>query len=384
MKKIYLIIAGAFLIILIIISIILSFGKKSGTKIDSNTLFPTSVPRQGFVSQQKDLQNDQSLSGDSQKIPSNLNNLRPDSTGSTETKITNQNLSGSSLDISLITPVETEDFKLRYSTKLNKIVIEKKTSQAIEQFQIWARKNQMSQLIDNPSLTLIVDSGQNPDSFNPLIEFLNIFMNFSQGDQQYPVSLSLNIPSPTSPITTNNQIENNSNQSRTYYNQSGNLGSLPLPNGCNLSKAGCGPTTVAMIASSYLGNYFTPKVIVDIYKSRGYLLGCNGSYYSDAKKVLQSLGLKTTDSLFFNTEKADTVVPDLRKYLAKGWTFFALANFCNKSDGSTCGHMFWITDIDSRGNILAYDPAYGPFEIPYNENSRYPYPLYRAAFGVKK
>ncbi len=383
MKKKYLIIAGAFLIFLIIISIILSLGKKSGIKIQSNSLFPTSIPRQGFVSQQNNLQNNQPSPTNLKDQPLNSNSLSPESNDLTTTKKINQDLSGAEIDISSIEPIETEDFKLSYSTKLNKIVIEKKTSQAVEQFKIWARKNQMSQLIDNSNLTLIVSTGKNPDDFNPLIEFLNIFMNFGQGDQQYTVSSSFNIPSP-SPITTNNQTENNSSQSRTYYNQSGNLGSLPLPNGCNLSKAGCGPTTVAMIASSYLGNYFTPKVIVDMYKSRGYLLGCSGSYYSDAKKVLQSLGLKTTDSLFFNTEKADTVVPDLRKYLAKGWTFFALANFCNKSDGSTCGHMFWITDVDSRGNILAYDPAYGPFEIPYNENSRYPYPLYKAAFGVKK
>ena len=96
--------------------------------------------------------------------------------------------------------------------------------------------------------------------------------------------------------------------------------------------------------------------------------------------MFQSLGLKTTDYLVFNLEKSDTVVPDLRKYLNAGWTFFTLANF--RDNGG--GHFFWITDIDNQGNIFAYDPYYGRYEIPYNENSRYPYPLYRVAFGVKK
>ena len=86
------------------------------------------------------------------------------------------------------------------------------------------------------------------------------------------------------------------------------------------------------------------------------------------------------DILVFDAEKSETVVPDLKKYLDSGWTFFALANFCEGG----CGHYFWITDIDNKDNIWAYDPAYGRYEIPYNENSRYPFPLYRLAFGVKK
>ena len=63
---------------------------------------------------------------------------------------------------------------------------------------------------------------------------------------------------------------------------------------------------------------------------------------------MKSLGLKTTDYLVFDLEKADTVVPQLRKYLNAGWTFFTLASFCEKG----CGHYFWITDIDAKGNIL--------------------------------
>ncbi len=139
-----------------------------------------------------------------------------------------------------------------------------------------------------------------------------------------------------------------------------------------------------MIASSYLGNKYDPKTIIDLYKSKGFPLGCDGSRYSDAKQILQDLGLKTTDYLVFDAEKSDTVVPELKNYLNAGWTFFTLVRFCNDPKKGFCGHFFWITDIDNQGNIWAYDPAYGRYEIPYNENSRYPYPLYRLAFGVKK
>lgn len=352
MKKIYLVIAGAFLVLLVITSLLLSLGKKPATSTQQNSPFPTGVPT------------DQNINQQSFSDSTDLNDL----TGSTN------------LDISTITPVETENFKLQYSSKLNKIVVEKKTPQAEEQFYNWAIENQLSDLIENPDLTLIVDLGKNPDDFNPLLEFLNIFMNFGQGassNNQSPNLLISQSPE-SSPLTPNSLIPNSS--SFTYFAQCGDQGNLSLPDGCNLCSAGCGPTAVAMIASSYLGDKYDPKTIVDMYKSKNYLLGCDGSRYSDAKQVLQGLGLKTTDYIVFNKERVDTVVPQLRKYLGAGWTFFTLASFCEKG----CGHFFWITDIDDQGNIWAYDSAYGRYQIPYNENSRYPYPLYRLAFGVKK
>ncbi|MFA6017205.1 MAG: C39 family peptidase [Patescibacteria group bacterium] len=362
MKKIYIVLAGAFLILLVIISIILSLGKKSTTTTQKNTPFPTSIPT------------DQSL----QSLPSQSPNQLPIPT----TIVNSLDVSPDVLaKLSAITPVETADFKLQYSSRLQKIVVEKKTPQAETEFVNWANQNSFPQLIGNQNLTLIVDQGKNPDDFNPVIDFLNIFMNMGQGNpssnnNQANPSSTLQSPSPSS-LAPNSLAPS---PSFTYYPQCGDQGDLPLPDGCNLCQAGCGPTTVSMIAASYLGNSYTPKTIVNMYQSKGYLLGCDGSRYSDAKQILQDLGLKTTDYLVFNAERSDTVVPDLKKYLAAGWTFFTLASFC---DGG-CGHYFWITDIDAKGNIYAYDPAYGRYEIPYNENTRYPYPLYRLAFGVKK
>lgn len=238
------------------------------------------------------------------------------------------------------------------------------------------------QLVTNNSTT----SGQGqPSDLNPLIEFLNIFLNFGRnnGTTQLTPAPTSNLGSPSPSPVTNPPVDGHPPTSGyTYYAQcDSEYANLPLPDGCTVCQAGCGAATVAMISSSYSNNSFNPEKIIDIYKERDYLLGCAGSRYSDAMSLLQSLGLKTTDYIVFDYEPADQIAGDLKKYLAAGWTFFTLANF--RENGG--GHFFWITDIDEAGNIWAYDPYYGRFQAPpLNENSRYPFPKYRVAFGVKK
>ncbi|MBI5127421.1 C39 family peptidase [Candidatus Roizmanbacteria bacterium] len=287
-----------------------------------------------------------------------------------------------------LTPYENEDFSFDYSPDLNQLVVQEKTPQAREKFNQWADENGISDLAGNPEA--IVFQGQSgtdttnnslAEAAEPIIEFFNIFLNLGRGIETTQTPSGTENPSSPDTSTTNN------NQPPTtglaYFAQcDSEYADLPLPDGnCNLCQAGCGPTTVAMIASSYLGSNFNPRTIVNMYKSRGYLLSCAGSTYYDAKSILESLGLKTTDYIVFNFETADQVTGDLKKFLNSGWTFFTLANF--KSTGG--GHYFWITDIDDKGNIWAYDPYYGRLQAPpFNENSRYPFPEYRIAFGVKK
>ena len=360
MKKIYLVIAGAFLFLLIVTSMLLSLKKKSVINNQKSSPFPTSVPGQ-------------------EKTVLPQITPPPNST------------------LSTIEPVETLDFKAAYVPAFNKIVVEKKTPQAEELFNQWVDQNQLDEIINNKNDVLFTDEKIIPTPSDSIHKLENKLKNFFQlmddlnsigggtDNNQSPATNSptpakKNDRSPKPSPSTNATTGQSGNQSLTYYAQCGDLGNLSLPDGCTLCNAGCGPTSVAMIASSYLGPKYDPKVIVDLYGTNGYLLGCDGSRYTDAHELLKSLGLKTTDYLVFDSEKAETVVPELRKYLDSGWTFFALASFCE----SGCGHYFWITDIDGQGNIFAYDPAYGRYEIPYNENSRYPYPLYRLAFGVKK
>ena len=107
----------------------------------------------------------------------------------------------------------------------------------------------------------MVELGKNPDDANPLLEFLNIFMNFGQGASSTNNNQSPNLPISQSPFPTSNlqpqdqtsNVQNQTSNSLTYFAQCNGYGDLLLPSGCNLCKAGCGPTTVAMIAASYLG-----------------------------------------------------------------------------------------------------------------------------------
>src|SRR3989338_9096954 len=113
---------------------LLSLEKKSGTNIQKNSLFPTSIPQQGSSQQ-----NNQ---------PSSETAIK--NTGGNQGLIDLTGLTNS--DISTITPVETEDFKLQYSPKLNKIVVERKTPQADEKFKEWAYQYNLPQLVENNNL----------------------------------------------------------------------------------------------------------------------------------------------------------------------------------------------------------------------------------------
>lgn len=288
-----------------------------------------------------------------------------------------------------ISPFETDSFTYEYYPQLEKIVVTEKVPEGQEDYEQWIVENGFPELaVSNDAVLIEKFDGTGPinefnDGYNPMVEFLNIFFKFGQG------SPTLTTPTPTpapaqssSSSGTSSNLSSNTQSSLkyTYYAQCNGYGNIPLPSGCNVCEAGCGPTTVAMIAASYLGNQYNPKTIVDLYDEKGYYLSCAGSRYSDAKAALEGLGLKTTSYLTYNFEGADAVASDFKKYIDAGWTIFTLANYCDKG----CGHYFWVTEVQD-GKILAYDPYYGKSSPPpYNENSRSPFPKYRLAFGVKK
>ena len=209
---------------------------------------------------------------------------------------------------------------------------------------------------------------------------MNIFVNFGQGLENIQTTPG---PSPASGQPTERQPSSSSNKPSglVYYAQCNGYGKISLPSGCTLCQSGCGPTTVAMIASSYLGSEYDPQRIVNLYQQKGYFLGCGGSTPSNAKAAIESLGLKTTTYMSYGEETADRVAPDFKKYIDAGWTIFAYGDF---KEGPTGGHFFWVTDVKG-GNIYAYDPYYGKSTSPpINENDRYPFPKYKGAFGVKR
>lgn len=243
------------------------------------------------------------------------------------------------------------------------------------------------------------DSSDNGSSI--LIDLFKIFFsmpNFKTEPINTPCENGL-CPSPTleiiptnfNPLTINptpNVLNNNINQNQdnfnyVYYDQCHpDFGNTPLPQGCTLCRAGCGPTTVAMIISSLLNPSFNPERTVEYYKEKGFYVGCEGSFIFHAKEVLNQLGFLTTDYLLFDSyATAELLYKELKNYFNRGWTFFVLADFCEGG----CGHYFWVVNIDDQKNVWAYDPYYGRKQLPpFNENQYYPFPKYRYAFGVKK
>jgi len=173
--------------------------------------------------------------------------------------------------------------------------------------------------------------------------------------------------------------------SYTYYSQcSGPYDALPLPEGGTICSAGCGPTSVAMILSSYVDKTLTPPKMIDLMSKSGVHIGSGGSYISEIYSYLKGRGDVKVSSFIIPSEKglsAQEVKKDFQGYINSGWTIFVLANF--KTDGG--GHYFWVTDVNDSGDILAYDPYYGKQQTPpINENRYTPAPYYRYAFAIKK
>ncbi|GIW63629.1 MAG: hypothetical protein KatS3mg091_431 [Patescibacteria group bacterium] len=211
----------------------------------------------------------------------------------------------------------------------------------------------------------------------------------TEDNQQSTVNNQQN-PTANNDSTANNYANQNKTYNFVYYYQcSSEYGSTPLPQGCNLCKAGCGPTTVAMILSTFIDKKWTPPAVLELYKSsyangnRYAAVSCNGSYVDMAKTILSRF-LYVGDYIFANKNgyNLDYVVNDMKSLIKNGYYIFALANY---SENPNSGHFFWIIDIDENNNVWAYDPYYSKnVYIPLNENKFSPYPKYRFAFPFKK
>ncbi len=229
---------------------------------------------------------------------------------------------------------------------------------------------------------------QNYKAFSDLLGIVFAQGNASQQQSSfYPDTILTTQISPSSTLQPQNQPStfNPISSDFIYYSQcNGDYDNYPLPNGCNICKAGCGQTTVAMILSSYIDRQFTPSAVADSYKQNGFTAGCKGSTVGDAQQILQMNGLKTTDIIYYGDSSVGETTEDLKSYLKAGWTMYMLAKFCPKG----CGHFFWIVDIDKDNNIWTYDPGYGNIDgkkiVPLNETTLNPAARYYVAFGVKK
>lgn len=311
-------------------------------------------------------------------------------------------------------PIIAPDFTLDYSPRLQKYVVNAPTDEAANSYNDWLddnpdyqseldppnviiAKQTMKELHDaldvanankmTPEKKAIKDAREFTSLLNIVVNLPQMFLQSFGTENNSSITLPTGTPAPTPRNQTRRPTNTPQAPSKTYtyYSQcSGPYDALPLPNGCTVCEAGCGPTSVAMILSSYIDKSMTPPKTIDAMSKAGVRIGCYGSYISEIYSYLRNRGDLKVSDFIIPSEKglsAKDVARDLQGYTKSGWTVFVLANF--KTDGG--GHYFWVTDISDNGDILAYDPYYGKQQTPpINENRYTPAPYYRYAFAVKK
>jgi len=317
-------------------------------------------------------------------------------------------------------PYDTEDFSIDYSSILNKYIVATKGGNGESAFSHWAKENSLLDTLNNKNIAIISnktiqevhtllppelqptqDPQENTSTQQKQISLLlNLFNVFFSIPDTATMSFNYDVPTPTPTAYLQPSIFNppfssfpSSSQPSTnpqtggdyiYFSQCEEpYREYPLTSSKTICQCGCGPTTVSMILSSYLGRSITPPDVVEIYKSQG-RAQC-GTSLGSAKKIMGEQGVKISDYIVPYNEngyKIEDVANDMKSYVKNGWTIFVLASF---SSSSSQNHFFWITNIDDQNNVFAYDPYYGSGKIPpINQNGRYPYPKYLAAFGVRK
>lgn len=399
-----------FFILFLLISILNLLSSKKNQQSQKST-YPSPTSFSFSPYQQKNDQKDQNKKITPQPaIPAQFTGVKEEKIPKEISDDANQ-----SFDLRNKLPLENEYFMINYDYKNDNFVVFLKNNSSPDIFFQWLEKNypgikkerikfsnqpiEIISPIISPTIPFTPTKTQSENEFNQslnlTVDLLKIISN------QLPQTTPSNYP-PTLTITPSSNIANklpfNLNTtppplinnyiyfSQSCYGINSQYCQLPLPGGCTLSEAGCGPTTVTMIIAN-LTNYknITPPEIVKQYSPAE--LGCDGSGYLKAKQILEKYGLRTGNLIvsfpYRRGKPVDEVVNQLKKYQSQSATFFTLTAF-KQSDGDYIGHFFWIVNIDSQNNIWSLDPYYGRNNIPYNQNTRYPDPLYEVIFPVYK
>ena len=218
----------------------------------------------------------------------------------------------------------------------------------------------------NPNST----SPANPSSAN---------QNSSSGNPQYTPQLSTAVPSA---------------DGFTYFPQCfAAYSGYALPNGCTVCSAGCGPSSVAIIAKSLAGANTDPYDMALQYAKLGQHIGCDGSVLRGATAALlqyPELDVREWKTIGEPGSRVDepsdegiSVAQTFKNYTDQGWTILVGAFF--QGNYGLIGHFFVVTKVDKNLNIWAFDPYYGINQsLPFNENSKYPSPYYRYYLLVRK
>ncbi len=312
-------------------------------------------------------------------------------------------------------PIIAPDFTLDYSPRMQRYVVTETGEGAANSYNDWIEQNpaaanelqgavvtkqtveELNAVLDNakknqqtPEEKAVEKATAFTSTFKMLNSLPYILMNIPTPQSSLNPTTPPKAPSPTNGASnpTPTKVASNPPASGTgyvYYSQcSGPYDALPLPNGCTICYAGCGPTSAAMLLSTFIDKSLTPPKTIDLMDKAGVRIGCYGSYVSEIYSYLKRRGdLKVTDFIIPSEQalSAKSVAKDFKGYTDAGYAVFVLANFKVGSGG----HYFLVTAVNDNGDILAYDPYYGKQQTPpINENRYAPAPYYRYAFAVKK
>lgn len=236
-------------------------------------------------------------------------------------------------------PISTPDFTVDYAERLDKYVVHLQNDTAEVTYGDWLEANpQYASELDytktivtkqtirelNEALDYAKEHQVSPEQkakkdaeilTNMLNSLVNLpYLLLNSISSTTPPEQTITTPSPTPAQQTKNEKPKNNGKSNTnnasgrgyvYYSQcSGPYDAVPLPNGCNVCQAGCGPTSVSMILASYIDSSLTPPKVIDMLDKKGVRMGCYGSYIAELYSYLEGRGdLKISDYIIPNEQK---------------------------------------------------------------------------------
>ena len=129
----------------------------------------------------------------------------------------------------------------------------------------------------------------------------------------------------------------------------------------NMCNIGCGPTTTAMILASYVNPTYNPTNVLDLYKKAGAKISNDGVSIGDFKKILSSNGVDVGGTMDLTSYRYNAdAAKILKQFTDNGRTIAVAANVPCKETPEGCGHIFWVTKVDTNGEIWFNDSSLGP------------------------
>ncbi len=113
-----------------------------------------------------------------------------------------------------------------------------------------------------------------------------------------------------------------------------------------ISETGCGPTSLAMVISTFTNTTITPKQMADWSYENGYCAEGSGSYHTLIENALVSFGLQVEQANRLQGQK-------IANALSSGDLVIVLMG---KGTFTSSGHFIVLTGITEKGEVYVADP----------------------------